>query len=122
MWIKLNDLKGKAVREFPQKIMSAVENIIADEDAVEIFLNKEKPDDIELPEWAAMRYAKSRVALFGKHADDLAVIFAANANMTVDEWDETITMESYEADLIAMVSDPRMRNFFVCAQMMKQTS
>ena len=116
MWTKLEELKGKRVREFPVKVMDSIIEISKDPEASDIFRVIPKPDGIDVTEWAAQRFHRSRLALISNHSEQLATILSANAGMSVDEWEAQLDINTYQVDVASMMADPNMRSFFASAQ------
>lgn len=116
MWVNLADLTGARVTEFPVEAIPAVLSINEDEEASAVFRKAVVPEGSDFVSWFAQRAERSRLALMQRHSKELAVIFAANAGIGVEEWERNTSVTEYYTDLNAMFLDPGMRSFFTSAQ------
>lgn len=116
MWIKVDTLTGDHAMEFATAVIEPICDIASDADAADIFYTHELPEGKDADEFTEMCLRKSIPQLLKKHKDSLIKIFAANQNITVEEYTEKSGILQLSADLASMISDPGMRLFFGFAQ------
>lgn len=96
--MKLSDVKGERVFDVIADIIEPVANIAQDENAMELFVSKDRPDGVTPWEHFVSRAKTSIPAIMRKHRDEICTIMATVNGVTVEEYVNGVPNPEYDPE------------------------
>lgn len=116
MWKNVDTITGQHAIDFAAAVIDPICAISADKEAADIMYRHQLPEGSDKVAFTESMMRKCIPLLLKNHRDDLAAIFAANQDISVDDYNKETSLMGMAADLSGMLNDVGMRVFFEFAQ------
>lgn len=108
---KFSEIKGKESMVVLAELVSPVASLAKDEEVMALFERKPIPKNKNAQAEAMDRLAKGLPPLMERHGDDFIKILAIVDGVTVEEYEEKMTLNTLISDFYTLMSDPAFRSF-----------